>query len=164
MKRILMIAMMAFPVVAFSQAELSKTEAVETRARAARPGGESVEAIYVEVIATSSEKGETVVSLQLGNNAFDNVSDKESVVQLKSLSEMTFKTVPDAMAHLARLNFKYLDSYSLPSVNGHTAAHLIFEKRMLGKAAKEQMQEKQPSAKPTTGAKPAATTTPAPKK
>lgn len=164
MKRILMIALMAFPAVAFSQTELKRGESTETKARPARPGAESVEAVYVEVIASASEKGETTVSVQMGNDVFDNSTDKESMVQLKTLSEMTFKTVPDAMAYLAKLNFKYLDSYTLPGANGRDTAHLVFEKRMLGKAAREEMQERQSVAKPTTGAKPAATTAPAPKK
>lgn len=153
MKKILMIAMMALPMAAMSQAQLTKGDAsaTETRTRQARPNAESsVEAIYVELVVSYNEKEGQVIKSQLGNNVFDKVTDKETVMQIKELSDKAYKSVPDAMAELTAMNFKFLTSYELPNSSGKNSAHLIFEKRTLGRAVKEEM-EKQ-NVKPATPA------------
>lgn len=154
MKKILMIAMMALPVAAFSQAALTKADSpsAETKTRQPRPNTESVEAIYVELVVSYNEKEGQTVKTQFGSEAFEKITDKESLVQMKELSERTYKTVPDAMAHLTSMNFKFLTSYELPGKDGKNSAHLIFEKRTLGRAMREEI-EKQ-------NTKPAATVAP----
>jgi len=150
MKRILMIALMAFPVTFFGQAELSRMDAAGNKTRPARPNTESVEAIYVEVIVSFNEKEGQIVRTEFGSDGIENIGDKETVVQMKELSSKIFKTVPDAMKELASMNFKFLTTYEIPGKDGRPAAHLVFEKRVLGRAVREEM-EKQ-SAKPATPA------------
>lgn len=159
-----MIALMALPVAGFTQAQLTAADPSKTATKPARPNSESVEAIYVELVTSFNEKEGQVIEVHFGQEAFDKITDKESLVQLKDLSGKQFKSVPDAMAHLASLNFKYLDTYTIPGKDGKNQAHLIFEKRTLGRAAREDMREKQPNVRTAEPAKPADSKTPAPKK
>ncbi len=147
-----MMAMMALPIAAMSQAQLSKADGVsETRTRPARPNAESsVEAIYVELVVSYNEKEGQTIKTQIASDAFEKITDKESLAQLKELADKGFKSVPDAMSHLSSMNYKFLTSYELPSAAGRSNAHLIFEKRTLGRAVKEEM-EKQ-NVKPATPA------------
>jgi hypothetical protein len=149
MKKILIIAMLALPVAGFSQAQLTKSDApaVEQR-KQARPNMESVEAIYVELIVTNNEKEGQTIRTQIANEAMEKITDKDSVVKLKERTDKGYKTVPDAMADLASKHFKFVTSYQLTGKDGKPTAHLIFEKRALGKAARETM-EKQIPQKPT---------------
>jgi hypothetical protein len=149
MKKILIIAMLALPVAGFSQAQLTKGDAAATEQRKqARPNMESVEAIYVELVVSSNEKEGQTIRTQMASDAIEKTTDKESAIQLKELSDKAYKTVPDAMADLASMNFKFVTSYQLTGKDGKPTAHLVFEKRALGKAAREAMDRQIPQ-KPT---------------
>ncbi|HEY8403906.1 MAG TPA: hypothetical protein VIK71_04800 [Flavobacteriales bacterium] len=147
MKKILILAMLALPVAGFSQAQLTKPDGADPKVRQARPNIESVEAIYVEIVVSNNEKEGQVIRTQIASEAFEKVTDKESIVQLKELSDKSYKTVPDAMADLASKHFKFVTSYQLVGKDGKPTAHLIFEKRALGKSAREEM-ERQTAPRP----------------
>lgn len=140
MKKFLMIALMALPFAAMSQAQLTDANARQPVGREGQPQS-SVEAIYVEIVVSYNDKdGQRIVS-KVGEEALTSISDKETQVQMKSLSEKVFKSVPDAMAELAGHNFKFVTSYQVPSKDGDTA-HLVFEKRTLSRAMQKEIQER----------------------
>lgn len=139
-----MIALMGLPFMAMSQTPLTKANAsgVETKPRQARPNTPSLEAIYVEIVVTYNDKEGQSVKIEHAPNVFESVTDKESLEQLKSLSGKTYKNVPEAMSSLASMQYKFISNYQVPSKDGNSA-HLVFEKRTLSKAAKEEIREKQ---------------------
>ncbi len=156
MKKVVMIALMALPIAGFSQAQISRADNTDGRREMRQNSEPSVEAIYVEVVTSMSDKEGQTVHIEISSSLMESLTDKEAIVQLKDLSGKSFATVPDAMAFLAGQNFKFVTSYQLPDKMGRNSAHILMEKRTLSRAMRDEIRQKE-----AAGTKPASA---APKK
>ncbi|MFN5294869.1 MAG: hypothetical protein ACK5BL_05020 [Flavobacteriales bacterium] len=147
MKKFVMIALMAMPVLAFAQ---DKTTAVAPAAKApenkfaiANP-----EIIFLELIISTNPAGAQTIRADFGREILASLSDKELIKQLSEMRSLVFPTVPDAMNYLSSLGYKFQQNYvTYDKENKPDATHMVFEKRM---------PRRQPEAKPRPdGAKPA---------
>jgi hypothetical protein len=147
MKKFVMIALMAMPVLAFAQ---DKTTGVTPAAKApenkfaiANP-----EIIFLELIISTNPAGAQTIRADFGREILASLSDKELIKQLSEMRSLVFPTVPDAMNYLSSLGYKFQQNYvTYDKENKPDATHMVFEKRM---------PRRQPDAKPRPeGAKPA---------
>jgi hypothetical protein len=147
MKKFVMIALMAMPVLAFAQ---DKTTGVTPAAKAqenkfaiANP-----EIIFLELIISTNPAGVQTIRADFGREILASLSDKELIKQLSEMRSLVFPTVPDAMNYLSSLGYKFQQNYvTYDKENKPDATHMVFEKRM---------PRRQPEAKPRPeGAKPA---------
>ena len=147
MKKFVMIALMAMPVLALSQ---DKTVAVAPAAKAqenkfaiANP-----EIIFLELIIGTNPAGVQTIRADFGREILASLSDKELIKQLSEMRSLVFPTVPDAMNYLSSLGYKFQQNYvTYDKENKPEATHMVFEKRMARRS---------PEAKPRPeGVKPA---------
>jgi len=130
MKKFVMIALMAMPVLAIAQ---DKTAAVtpaakpqENKFAIANP-----EIIYMELIIGVNPAGVQTIRADYGREILATITDKEMIKQLSEMRSLVFPSVPDAMNYLTSIGFKYQSNYVTYDKEHHAeATHMIFEKRM----------------------------------
>jgi len=162
MKKFVMIALMAMPVLAFSQ---DKTVAVAPAAKAqenkfaiANP-----EIIFLELIIGTNPAGVQTIRADFGREILASLSDKELIKQLSEMRSLVFPTVPDAMNYLSSLGYKFQQNYvTYDKENKPEATHMVFEKRMARRSpeAKPRPEGTKPA---EDGVKPAPASGPQPK-
>jgi len=147
MKKFVMIALMALPVLAFAQ---DKTAAVTP---AAKPQDNKFaianpEILFLELIIGTNPAGVQTIRADYGREILASLSDKELIKQLSEMRSMVFPTVPDAMNYLSSVGYKFQQNYvTYDKENKPEATHMVFEKRM---------PRRSPEAKPRPeGSKPA---------
>jgi hypothetical protein len=161
MKKFVMIALMAMPVLANAQ---DKTAAVAPAAKSQenRFAIANPEIIFLELIISTNPAGVQTIRADYGREILAGLSDKELIKQLSEMRSLVFPTVPDAMNYLSSLGYKHQQNYMTYDKEGRPeATHMVFEKRM---------PRRQPEAKPRPegaktdeGVKPAPTPGPQPK-
>jgi hypothetical protein len=130
MKKFVMIALMAMPVLAFAQ---DKTAAVTA---AAKPQENKFaianpEIIYLELIIGTNPAGVQTIRADYGREILASLTDKELIKQLSEMRSVVFPTVPDAMNYLSSIGYKYQQNYvTYDKENKPEATHMVFEKRM----------------------------------
>jgi hypothetical protein len=136
MKKILFILLAGLPFLGMAQKpESSDREAREKdlQARAAQKealGRMEGESNFCEMILADNGIGGTVIKLDFGQESMKNVEDKELVVAISEAREQKLTNVPDAMAYLSKIGFKFVTSYTT-GVPGKGETHMVFEKKSM---------------------------------
>ncbi len=130
MKKFVMIALMALPVLASAQ---DKTAAVAPAAKQQENkfAITNPEIIFLELIIGTNPAGAQTIRADFGREILASLSDKELIKQLSEMRSMVFPTVPDAMNYLSSLGYKFQQNYvTYDKENKPEATHMVFEKRM----------------------------------
>lgn len=141
MKKVLIMLMMAAPFWAFSQEkektdkkEGDKKEAVSAQQVAGsndpKKGGldlTAAESMFVELILAEGQNG-MVIRADIGRESVNTIEDKILQQKMIELRSLTFNSMPDAMAHLSGMGFKWMNSYEVHR-GDKVETHLVFERR-----------------------------------
>lgn len=137
MKKILFILLAGLPFLGMAQKpESSDREAreKEMQARAAQKEalsrGMEGESYFCELILADNGIGGTVIKLDFGQESTKGIEDKELIVAMSEARDQKFTNVPDAMAYLSKIGFKFVTSY-VTGVPGKGETHMVFEKKSI---------------------------------
>jgi hypothetical protein len=158
MKRIVLTALIAFPLVAMSQTRTAPAAGENTQKSALTV--QDPEVLYVELVITESTAGGTNMRLDPGRDQFAGITDKEVLSQLSGFRAIPITTVPDAMTYLASLGYKYSGDYNVTFKERHET-HLLFEKRT-GRKPGTSIERPTPPVRKPTGEVPTPAPAPAP--
>lgn len=126
MKKFLLLAMLAAPVIGFAQ---SKPQAQEgEKQKAGQFSVANPEAVHLEVIIAETSVGSSI-RVDYGREQMNSIQDKDLVAQLTELRSTQLNSMPDLTAYLSSIGFKYVSSYQI-MVGGKNETHLMFEKRL----------------------------------
>jgi|GEM_PF-3089026 len=157
MKKVLIMAIFAMPLMVFAQ---GKTAAAETKKESKQMEAvKDPQVIYMELQITESTAGGANIRFDVGKEQISGISDKELLVKLAEMRSMVVSNVPDAMTYLAANGFLFMSSYSL-NFKDRSETHLVFERDMVRR--KERPVTPEAPAKPATNA-PTLSTAPAKK-
>jgi hypothetical protein len=141
MKKVMLMLLMAAPFWAFSQEkektdkkEGEKKEAVSAQQVAGtndpKKGGldlTAAESMFLELIISEGQNG-TVIRADIGRESANSTDDKLLQQKMIDLRTLTFNSMPDAMAHLSGMGFKWINSYEVHK-GDRVETHLVFERR-----------------------------------
>jgi hypothetical protein len=160
MKKFLFILLVGLPFLGMAQKPESvdrEAREKELQARAAQKeaAGRGIEgeSAFCELILSDNGLGGTVLKVDFGQESMKASEDKELIVAMSEARDKKFTNVPDAMAYLSKIGFKFVTSY-VTGVQGKGETHMVFEKKSIKRGGR-----------PTEGGltKPSQTTPPASK-
>lgn len=132
MKKLILFALAAMPLFAFSQdkgnAAVAPPKPNESKFAIANP-----EVIFVELIVGTNSAGAQTIRADFGREIVAAISDKDLAKQLSEMRTMAFPSVPDAMNYLAAQGYKFQQNYVTWDKEGKGETHIVFEKRMARK-------------------------------
>lgn len=130
MKKMLIVALMAVPMLASAQDKGSAVTAPvknpENKFAIANP-----DVLFLELIISTNMTGAQTIRVDFGREILTGLTDKEMIQQLSELRSTVFPSVPDAMNYLASVGYKFQQTYiTYDKDSKPDATHMIFEKRM----------------------------------
>jgi hypothetical protein len=123
MKKLIVLAMLALPVMAFSQ---ERGGAVPPSNKVLNYSNNSE--IYAEVVMSYGQ-GRGTCRIEMGESYKETITDKTELAAIASISELRFTNLADVLNAMNSIGFAVVGSYTVPGRAG-TDAHVILEKTM----------------------------------
>lgn len=136
MKKILFILLAIAPFAMTAQTKIApaneqdakELEMRKAQKEAAMRGNLEGDSFFSELILTDNGVGGTSIRFDFGQESMKMSEDKELIESVSKLREQKMTNVPDAMAMLSKMGFKYVTTYTV-GPKGET--HMVFEKKYI---------------------------------
>ncbi|MDZ4751535.1 MAG: hypothetical protein SGI87_07980 [Flavobacteriales bacterium] len=128
MKKILIIALMCAPMLSFAQTKTTDAAAPSGKSTAALPKEYTPESIFGTLIVFENN-ARTSIRMDFGRELGVSLKDKDLVLQIETLRETQFLSIPDAINFLSSQGYRLVNSFNFTN-NGKIETHFLFEKRV----------------------------------
>lgn len=136
MKKILFILLAIAPFAMTAQTKIApaneqdskELEMRKAQKEAAMRGNIEGDSFFSELVLTDNGVGGIAIRFDFGQESMKMSEDKELIDAVSKAREQKFTNVPDAMATLSKMGFKYVTSYTV-GPKGET--HMVFEKKFI---------------------------------